>query len=266
MFICVSLIAMSMFGVLTSIENIVAIPLNFISGVFNRVALTINNTASDLAEIESLQARNAELEETLAQFQAELVELREVTSDYQRLADLLDYTSSREDQEFVTADVVALDQSGFLGTLVINRGTRDGIAQQMPVVTREGLIGRVMNVTANAARVQLITDSNSSVSARLQTNRVEGSVQGEFPGNLKMTFIPLDEQIQEGDLVITSGLGGNFPPDIVIGQVSSIRQVESGLYQEADVQSLVDFERLEFVLVVTSFQPIDLSIFDNETN
>jgi rod shape-determining protein MreC len=261
--VCIGLIVMSQSGWLSSAETIVAVPINFISGILNRVAITLNNTTRDLAEIQSLQERNAELEETLAQFQAELVELREITSDYQRLADLLDYISSQENQEFVTAEIIALDESGFLSTLVINRGSRDGIAKDMPVVTREGLIGRVMDISANAAQVQLITDSNSAVSARLQTTRVEGSVEGEFPGRLKLTFVPLGEQIQEGDLVITSGLGGNFPPDIVIGQVSSIRQVESGLYQEAEVQSLIDFERLEFVLVVTSFQPVDLSVFED---
>jgi rod shape-determining protein MreC len=264
--ICIGLIILSQIGFLSSLESVVEVPLNLISGFFNRIALTVNTTADDLAEIETLRERNAELEETLAQFQAELVELREITSDYQRLADLLDYTLITENQVFLTADVIALDQSGLLSTMVINRGTRDGIAEGMPVVAREGLIGRIMDVTSNAARVQLITDSNSVISARLQTTRaegnVEGSVMGEFPGQLTMTFIPLGEPVQSGDLVITSGLGGNLPSDIVIGQVTNVRQVESGLYQEADVQSLVDFGRLEFVLVMTSFEPIDLTVFD----
>ena len=77
-----------------------------------------------------------------------------------------------------------------------------------------------------------------------------------------MTFIVLDEEILQGDLVITSGLGGNFPPDIVVGQVTSVRQFEFELFQEAEVRSLIDFDSLEQVLVVTSFQPIDLSVFN----
>jgi rod shape-determining protein MreC len=264
LFLCSGLIMVSLTGLSAPVETIAATPLNFIAGLFNRIGLSVSNGLSDLAEIQTLRERNAELEETLAQFQAELVELREVTNDYQRLTDLLDYTSSREDQTFVTADVIALDQSGFLGNMIINRGSRDGITKGMPVVTREGLVGRVNAVSANATQVQLITDPDSAISARLQTTRVEGSVVGVFPGGLSMTLIPLGQTIQEGDLVITSGLGGNLPPDLTIGQVASIRQVEAELYQEAEVRSLVDFDTLEFVLVVTSFQPVDLSVFEEE--
>jgi rod shape-determining protein MreC len=108
----------------------------------------------------------------------------------------------------------------------------------------------------------LVTDPSSAISGRLQTTRAEGSVIGQLTGNLRMTYIPLDAQVQEGDLVITSGLGGNLPPNIVIGQVTSKRQFEFELFQEAEVRSLIDFNTLEIVLVVTSFQPVDLSVFE----
>ena len=78
-----------------------------------------------------------------------------------------------------------------------------------------------------------------------------------------MMFIPLNATVQQGDLVITSGLGGNLPPDIVIGQVTSKRQFEFELYQEAVVRSLNNFDTLEIVLVITNFQPVDLSVFSN---
>lgn len=261
--ICIGLIVGSLSGFLASAEGFLAAPLNFVSGIFNRIAITISNTAVDLAEIQQLRQRVAELEETLAQFQAELVDLREVASDYERLADLLDYTSTTENQEFVTADVIGLDQSGFLRTMVINRGTRDGIAVGMPVVTRQGLVGRVINVTANAARVELITDSNSAISARLQTTRVQGIVVGDA-GGLRMELIPLGQPIQEGDLVITSGLGGNLPPDIPIGQVARISSDVYALNQQAELRTLVNFDTLEIVLVVTSFQPVDTAIFSED--
>jgi rod shape-determining protein MreC len=111
--------------------------------------------------------------------------------------------------------------------------------------------------------VLLVSDQNSFVSARLQTTRVEGSVAGQPGGTLRLLYVPLDQTIQEGDLVITSGLGGNFPSDIIIGQVTSIRKFEGELNQEAEVRSLIDFDTLEFVLVVTSFTPVDLSVFQD---
>lgn len=260
--LCVGLIAASRAGVLAPIEGVIAAPLNAITGVLNRVALSLSNAAQDIAEIQSLRQRNADLEEALAQFQSELVELREISSDYQRLAGLLDYTTRAQNQQFVAADVVGVDQSSFLRTITINRGARDGITIGMPVVTGQGLVGRVMDVTANASRVLLITDQSSAISARLQTSRVEGSVIGLTSGGLRMTFIPLNATVQEGDLVLTSGLGGNFPPDIVIGQVTSVRELQFELYQEAEVRSLINFDTLEFVLVITSFQPVDVSTFE----
>ncbi len=260
MLLCAGLIAASSAGLLTPVESVIGTPLNAVSGFFNRAALVMTNAVADLAEFQSLQERNAELETALARFQSELVELREIASDYRRLANLLNYTTTTIGQEFVTAEVIAVQQD-VLRTITINRGARDGISVGMPVVTELGLVGRVIGVQANASRVLLITDPGSAVSARLQTTRAEGTVRGQISGNLEMTFIPLGEQVQNGDLVITSGLGGNLPPDLLIGQVTSSRAGES-VYQTAQIRSLVNFDTLEFVLVITNFQPIDLSAFD----
>lgn len=254
----------SIAGIIAPVEGFAATPLNFLAGIFNDLTQGSGGLFDDLTEIQDLRARNAELEEALALFQAELVELREIASDYQRLSDLLNYTSTAQNQETVAAEVINYDQNGLIRTIVINKGTRDGITRGMPAVTRQGLVGRIINVTANASRVLLVTDTSSHVSARLQTTRDQGSVQGQLTGNLRMGMIPQEADVQVGDVVVTSGLGGNFPPDIVIGQITSKRQFEFELNQEAEVRSLVEFDTLEFVLVITSFQPIDLSAFDDE--
>ncbi len=264
--IAAGLILGSQLGVFRSVEGIASVPLNFVSGVFNRITFALSGSVGNLADIETLQKRNADLEEALVQFQSELVDLREIASDYQRLADLLDYTSTTQNEEFVTANVIAnADPNSFLRTIVIDRGVRDGIAVGMPVVTKQGLVGRIYKVTANASQVLLLTDPSSSISGRLQTTRAEGSVSGELSGDLRMTLIPLNESVQEGDLVITSGLGGNLPPDIVVGQVTSVQRSEFELYQQAVVRSLNNFDTLEIVLVVTNFQPVDLSVFENSS-
>lgn len=250
-------------GLLTPVEGLASAPLHGFSGALNRLSLALNQTFEELNSLGQLRERIASLEELLASRQIEIIQLREAASDYDRLIDLLSYTNTLENQEFLTADVIALDQSGIVRGLIINRGTRDGVGIGMPVVTDLGLVGRIVGLSANAAQVQLINDENSSVSARLQTTRAEGSIIGQASGALRMTFIDLDERIIQGDLVITSGLGGNFPPDIVVGQVTSVRQFEFELFQEAEVRSLIDLGLLEFVLVITSFQPIDLSVFDD---
>ena len=264
MFLCLGLIGLSSSGALGPVEGILSVPLNFISGTFNDTTRRADELTEYLDDLEGLQERNAELEEIIAQFQSELVQLREIESDYNRLASLVDYTLSTEDMEFVTADVISYDQSGRLRTIVINRGTRDGIAIDMPVVTDQGLVGRIIQVSATASRILLITDESSFVTGRLQTTRALGSVQGSLTGNLIMIDILLDATVIEGDIVMTSGIGGNFPPDLVIGQIESNRRFEFELGQEAQIRSLIDFDTLEIVLVVTSFRPVDISVFDEE--
>jgi rod shape-determining protein MreC len=268
-FMCLSaallIVVLSAAGVLAPVQNLLSIPLNAITGFLNRTAITVNNAGNELYDVASLRARNLELEAQLARITGEVIQLREVASDYQRLAQLLNYTSANQDRQFITADVVGVEQQGLLRAIIINKGTRDGVRVGMPVETELGLVGRIYDVTANASRVQLITDQNSFVSGRLQTSRAEGSVRGRglLTGSLLMQNIGVDSQIIIGDLVVTSGLGGNFPPDVVIGQVTSARSLEFELSQEAQVTSFINFATLEYVLVVTNFQPADISIFDD---
>ncbi len=261
---CFILFALSLLGLLTPIENLAASPLNAFSGILNRLALTITGGVSDFAELNQLRQRNADLEEALARLQPELVEAREIQADYERLAELFDYASAAVDQQVVAADVIGGDSSNLLrsSTILINRGAREGIASGMPVVAGQGsLIGRVVRVSADAAQVLLITSPNSFVSARIQSSRAEGTVEGDISGPLEMNFIQLGAGVVPGDVVVTSGLGGNFPADLLIGQVTAVRDEE--LFRTAQVRSLVNFDTLELVLVITNFQPIDTSVFED---
>jgi len=260
------LFIISAVGLLAPIEGLAGTPLNALSGLFNRIALALTGGVSDLAEIQELRQRNADLEEALARLQPQLVEALEIQADYERLADLFDYTVRFPDQQFIAADVIGGDANNLLRstTIIINRGARDGVAVGMPVVTGQGLVGRIIRLSADAAQVLLVTSSESAVSARVQASRAEGSVIGNVDGSLTLGFVPLNAGLADNDIIITSGLGGNFPADIVIGQAINVRQTE--LAREADVRSLINFDILEVVLVITSFQPVDLSAFeDNAT-
>lgn len=262
--ICLGLIFASQLGILRPVQGILAVPINFITGIVNNLTHSAVNSLDSTTDIPTLQNRIADLEEALANYQSELVELREVASDYQRLSELFKYTSLIQNQEFIAADVISnADPNAPLRTIIINRGTRDGVSVGMPVITQLGLIGRILNVSANAAQVLLINDESSAISGRLQTTRAQGSIVGQASGDLRMQFIPLDASVQIGDIVITSGLGGNLPADIVIGQVTSVRQQEFELFQDAVVRSLNNFSTLETVLVITDFQPVDISVFQN---
>jgi rod shape-determining protein MreC len=129
----------------------------------------------------------------------------------------------------------------------------------MPVVTQQGLVGRVSLTTASAGLVQLISDPGTVINVRLEPERVDGILSGSITGDANLDFIPQEANVEPGDLVLTSGLGGNYPPNILIGQVTSVRSQDFDLFQSASIQPVVDFEKLEIVLIITNFQPIDIS-------
>jgi rod shape-determining protein MreC len=118
----------------------------------------------------------------------------------------------------------------------------------MPVVTEQGLVGNVDAVTASAARVQLITDQGSVVNVKLKESQIEAQVQGSVTGDISLRMVSPGVVITEGDLVLTSGLGGTYPPEILIGQIESINSTEGELFQTASVQPSVDFNNLQAVL------------------
>lgn len=262
---CSTLIILSIIGTLAPAESTLAVPLNTIVGIADDASRDISVFADDLTEIQTLRQRNQELEAAWASAQAELVELREYRADYNRLSELLNYDAPGRNQVILAADVIqSYDPSAVLRTITINRGGRDGVSEGMAVVTDQGMVGRIIDVTARASRVLLVTDPSSSISGRLQESRVPGNVVGLLTGGLRMRDIPLDAEISEGELVVTSGLGGNLPPDLEIGIVTSRRQFEFEITQEAEIRSLIDFDNLEIVLIVISFEPIDLTSFEDD--
>ncbi|MGH8457791.1 MAG: rod shape-determining protein MreC [Nevskiales bacterium] len=143
--------------------------------------------------------------------------------------------------------------------VMINRGSNEGILRGMPVVTDRGLVGRVDAVIADAARIQLITDPASNVNIRLQNAETDASLAGSVTGDITLELIPQDINVQTGDLVLTSGLGGGYPPDLIVGQVLNVRSRDFDLFQDATVQPVVDFNRLEIVLVIVNFKPVDIA-------
>lgn len=263
--IVAALIFLSTTGALNTVENLAAVPLNLLQRVISSPAQAISGAMDDLAEYRRQKQRIDDLEEALAVYQAQLAQLREKGADYDRLAALLDYNRfGPEDHKYVTCNVIGMDTTGFVRAIQIDCGRRDGVALMDPVVTERGLVGRVTQVSAIGAEVLLVTDPTSRVNARLQSTREDGVVSGQLVGDLLMSFIPIEAQVREGDLVMTNGLGQMLPADLLVGQVLSVSLSENELYQEARVRSLVDFSRLEIVQVIINFEPVDLTVFEQK--
>jgi len=210
-------------------------------------------------DIVSLRQRNADLEAQVSQLQAQLIELQQRVNETEILAALVDFSRSNPESTYKAASVIGRDPSPFLHYIIINRGSNDDIRRGMPVVTNQGLVGRVDAVIADAARVQLITDPASSVNVFLQNAETSAILYGSVTGDISLDLISQNVTVQPGDLILTSGLGGGYPADLIIGQVISLRTLEFELFQQATVQPAVDFSRLEIVLVITNFRPVDIT-------
>jgi rod shape-determining protein MreC len=155
----------------------------------------------------------------------------------------------------VAATVIGYETDPYLRYLILDVGTRQGVREGMPVITRgSALIGRIADAGLNRSRVRLLTDAGSQVGALLQTSRATGIVIGQPDGSLLLDFVNPDEEIPPGDTVLTSGIGGQIPRALVIGQVTErLSAGGSEPFQRARVRPAFDPRRITYVLVITSF-------------
>ncbi len=216
-------------------------------------------------DAEALRQRNAELEAENARLQAQAVAAAEDRATLNTLSRLLDYARTQPENKYLAANVIGLDPSPFLNYIILDRGSDAGVTSGMPVVTEQGLVGRVVEVTATSAKVQLVVDAASAVNALLQTSRERGVVVGQLAGGLEMQNISQQTKLAPGDVVLTSGLGGKFPPGVIIGTVNAVQKLNYEVLQKADITPAVDFNRLEIVLIITNFTPRDFSPFFQAT-
>ena len=252
-------LALALGGYFSSASNVFTGSLINVQTWFSSRFVALQDFLTAPRDVASLRQRNIELESEVSELQAQVIQLQQQVGETEILAALVDFSRARSENSYQAAAVIGRDPSPFLRYVIINVGSNDGILRGMPVVTDQGLVGRVDAVIADAARVQLITDAASDVNVRLQNAETDASLIGSVTGDVTLDLIPQDVPIEVGDLVLTSGLGGGYPPDLIVGQVVNIRSRDFDLFQQATVQPVVDFNRLEIVLVIINFKPVDFS-------
>jgi len=253
------IIALAFGGYFSGASNVFSGSLIGLQTWFSSRFVALQDFLTAPRDVASLRQRNAELESEVAELQAQVIQLQQQVGETDILAALVDFSLARSENTYKAAAVIGRDPSPFLHYVIINAGSNDGVLRGMPVVTDQGLVGRVDAVIADAARVQLITDPSSRVNIRLQNAETEASLLGSVTGDVTIDLIPQDINIEQGDLVLTSGLGGGYPPDLIIGQVVNVRSRDFDLFQQATVQPVVDFNDLQIVLVIIDFKPVDIS-------
>lgn len=253
--------ALDRLGYMTPVRTMVQTALVPLQDAVTIAARDVSERIEEDDSVETLQARNAELEAMANRLMVENVRLKELEQENDTLRQLLNYTRSNPQLTYEPTTVVGrsvgVDPTNLLYYVYVDVGARSGIARDMPVITDRGLVGRVTAVGPNSGQVLLLIDPASAVNAIIQTSRATGIVRGNIDGTLSMDRIPPNETVNPGDIVLTSGLGGNFPDKIVIGQVTEVEQRDQDMFQVARIRPTVDFGKLETMLFITSFEPVD---------
>jgi rod shape-determining protein MreC len=196
-----------------------------------------------------LRRENEELRREVERLRREVQENREQVAAAERLERMLDFRT-KSAFAMTAASVIGHDTSGLYRTVLIDRGSADGVAHQLAVLSPDGVVGRVIKVFPHSALVLLVTDRSSGIDAIVQRTRDQGVVQGGGGGGCVLKYLDRSAEVEVGDLVVTSGMGGRFPKGVLIGQVSGINQ-GGDLFQSVDVRPSAGLDRLEEVWVVT---------------
>lgn len=220
--------------------------------VFFRVASEISGAAHTVANLRHLVRENDRLYLEISRLMAENARLEEYRLENTRLRKLLDFQATL-DYPTCAAQIVGRDPGNWLGTVTINKGTRHGVRKNMACATMEGLVGRVLSTTPRTATVLLILDPRSAVGGMVQRTRTLVLLEGDpaRPGLCLVKSLTPECDVQVGDRVLSSGLGGVYPKGLVIGEIVEVMPGKYGVGRAAYLKPAVDFARLEEVLVIT---------------
>jgi rod shape-determining protein MreC len=252
-------------GLLHSVQNDGSDTLSPIQSFVNRAVQPFRDGYRWAGDVLSANSRNDRLQEENEELRGQLVLLSEAAAENQRLKELLDFRDADifpAGSSFQVARVINKSPTKWEAWVQIDKGSDDGVTLNQPVVgatlsadkslSGKGLVGKVIGVGKNNARVQLIVDQSSNVAAVIQGSRAEGIIGGSLSGRLVMDYVERDQPVEEKLIVTTSGFGQIFPKGIPIGVVQSVGEIDVNIYKQIEVQPFVDFDSLEEVMVITT--------------
>lgn len=192
---------------------------------------------------------NERLKEEIISLKGLNAQYREAAATNVRLSKLLDLEQTFNNSPVLTAQIIGRDPSLWFKTLTINKGSSSGIKKGMPVVTLEGVVGQIINLSPHFSKVLLTTDPNSAIDALVQKNRTQGIIKGDGQG-YNLHYVLKNSQISSKDQIVTSGMGGVFPKGLTIGEVSEVLKSRRGMFQKIKVEPAVNFRTLEYVTII----------------
>lgn len=225
------------FEALGSTQSALSRTTQFVSGFWRRYI-----------DLVGVSQENERLQQEIKRYIALNAEYREAMATNVRLSQLLDLQQNFE-EPVLNAHVIGRDPALWFKTMTIDKGISAGVKKGMPVVTVEGVVGQVINVSPRYAKVLLATDPNSAVDAIIQGNRALGVIKGDSHG-YRLDYVLKDSAVAKDDLIVTSGMGGVFPKGLLIGQVVDVGNDKRGMFHSITVRPAVDFRDLEYVTII----------------
>lgn len=221
-----------------------------VQGIFSSVAFEIRDTIHFFASIGDLKRENERLAQENIRLQGEAVRWQGMSQENEELRKELELLP-RSTFHLAAAEVIGRDAAGLGNWLTVDRGSLQGIERGMPVIVYGSvLVGRVAEVFPESARVMLLTHPESVLSGVTVENSAQGSVKGEYGLGILFDMVLQDTTLQSSDHLVTSGLGGEFPKNLLIGTLQETRLSPDHLYQQASVISPVDFGSLRYVFII----------------
>lgn len=198
---------------------------------------------------------NARMRREIEALRIENYNYRELLATHQRLQKLLQYKKII-DQPVLAAQVIGRDPTGWFESVIIDKGKKSGLKVNMPVVNAMGVVGRLVSVSPNYAKVLMIIDQNSAVDSIIQRSRDKGIVKGLSPKICELAYVLKTSDVVIGDMVVTSGLGRVFPKGIPVGEVIEVEDISGELFKAIKIRPMVNFSKLEELLVILKEDPL----------
>jgi len=197
-----------------------------------------------------LGRENATLKQRIAELQKENRQMREMAIANERLQRLLQFRE-KISPSVIGAEVIGQDPSSWFKSVTVNKGEKDGVRKGMAVISPEGVIGQILKTAPDYATVLLITDYNSAIDSIVQRTRAKAIVEGKGENLCQLKYLLRADEVIVGDTVVTSGLGGNFPKGLTVGEIKKVDKKGHGIFQYAELVPSVDLTKLEEVLIIT---------------
>jgi len=238
------------------IENGAGSTLNPLQSVVYNGTSKVKETLDFFLNFSEVKAQNKELVEKNEELENKLATYSDLKEENDRLRDVLKFTEQRNNYNYIACDIISNSGGSFLNGYVVNKGKNDNVQKGMIVIAAQGLVGQVTSVGSNWSIVQSLVNENIAVSVMVQSTRdatgyIKGFTDNKNTNLAKVYDLPMESEVKEGDVIMTSGVGMLYPKEIRVGEVIKVEEDKVRVMKSAIVKPYVDFNKLEELFIVS---------------